>query len=364
LASIAIVSQFVLLGLTSMSALPAGSCAAMRGLPEKTEAVVMTEFIFETAPFPSCHASTIAEVKRSLAAAWFGGTQEGVPDVGIWFSRYDGRKWSVPVEVAAGINENGTQRFPCWNPVLFQPTNGPLFLFYKVGPRPAQWWGMMMTSGDGGRSWSKPRRLPDDILGPVKNKPVELPDGILLCPSSTEHAGWRIHLEWTVDLGKTWTKTGPLNDGRKYSAIQPTILLHLDGRLQLLCRSRQGRITECWSADGGKTWGRMRATNLPNPDSGIDAVALKDGRYLLVYNPVSRGRTPLVVGISENGKSWSTAVVLEDNPGEYSYPAVIQSSDGLVHITYTWKRQRIKHVVLDPREITRPTSGGPHEVSL
>jgi predicted neuraminidase len=178
-----------------------------------------------------------------------------------------------------------------------------------------------------------------------------LADGTLLCPSSTEHNGWRIHMEMTRDLGKTWTKTGPLNDGKEFGAIQPTILLHPGHRLQALCRSRQGRITECWSEDGGITWGPMKATELPNPNSGIDAVTLKDGRHLLVYNPVTRGRWPLVVAMSKDGKGWETVATLEDQPGEFSYPAIIQSGDGLVHITYTWRRQKIRHAVLDPARV-------------
>lgn len=317
----------------------------------KPGALEKAEFIFLSASFPSCHASTVAETKSGLIAAWFGGTQEGHPDVGIWLSRHDGKSWSAPAEIANGIQEEGKQRFPCWNPVLFQTKKGPLLLFYKVGPGPSGWWGMIMTSDDGGTTWSRPRRLPDGILGPIKNKPVEMPDGILLCPSSKEDEGWRIHLERTADLGQTWTTTGPLNDGKEFGAIQPTVLFYPANRLQLLCRSRQGRITECWSEDGGKTWSGMKATPLPNPNSGIDGLTLKAGRQLLVYNPVTQGRTPLVVGISEDGRSWKTAVVLENKPGEYSYPAVVQAGDGKVHITYTWKRQRIRHVVLDPKKL-------------
>jgi predicted neuraminidase len=116
--------------------------------------------------------------------------------------------------------------------------------------------------------------------------------------------------------------------------------------MQLLCRSRQKRITECWSEDGGKTWSAMKATELPNPSSGIDAVTLRDGSHLLVYNPTTRGRSPLVVGLSADGRVWKTLVTLEQEPGEYSYPAIIQARDGKVHIVYTWKRKRIKHVVL------------------
>jgi len=331
--------------------LAVGLLVSLSGVEITKGVLEKSEFIFLSTPFSSCHASTIAETKSGLVAAWFGGTQEGHPDVGIWLSRHDGKSWSAPVEIANGIQKNGKLRFPCWNPVLFQSKRGPLLLFYKVGPSPSRWWGMIMTSDDGGKTWSRPRPLPAGILGPIKNKPIEMPDGALVCPSSTEEAGWRIHLERTADLGLTWTTSGPLNDGKEFGAIQPTILFHPGNRLQLLCRSRQGRITECWSEDGGKTWRAMRPTSLLNPNSGIDGLTLNDGRCLLVYNPVAQARTPLVVGISRDGKSWKTAVVLENSPGEYSYPAIIQTGDGKVHITYTWKRQRIKHVVLDPKKL-------------
>jgi predicted neuraminidase len=210
---------------------------------------------------------------------------------------------------------------------------------------------MLITSADGGATWSAPRRLPEGILGPIKNKPVQLADGTLLCPSSTEHNGWRIHLERSADLGATWTKTDALNSEKNFGAIQPTILFHTSNRLQLLCRSQQGVITEVWSDDGGKSWGAMKGTTLPNPNSGIDAVTLRDGRHLLVYNPVKRGRTPLALGFSRDGLSWENVLTLEAQPGEYSYPAILQTRDGLVHITYTWQRTRVRHAVFDPASL-------------
>lgn len=313
-------------------------------------AIVKTEFIYDQAPFPSCHASTIVQTKGVLVAAWFGGTDEKNPDVGIWVSRYDKRGWSKVVEVANGVQQPDL-RYPCWNPVLFQPERGPLLLFYKVGPSPSTWWGMLTTSTDGGATWSKPTRLPDGILGPIKNKPVQLRDGSILCGSSTEHAGWRVHMERTSDLGKTWQKTEPLNDRNEFGAIQPAILVHPSGAIQILCRSRQGKITESWSSDGGKTWSAMKVTSLPNPSAGIDAVVLRDGRALVVYNHTTRGRSPLNIAVSSDGKIWKAALTLEDQPGEYSYPAVIQTGDGLVHVTYTWKRKLIKHVVIDPKKL-------------
>ncbi|HQR36399.1 MAG TPA: exo-alpha-sialidase [Blastocatellia bacterium] len=321
--------------------------------------VIKSEFIYETAPFPECHASTIAESKGKLVAAWFGGAKEGKPDVGIWVSRLENGKWTTPVEAANGI-ESPEKRYPTWNPVLHQPKMGPLLLFYKVGPTPSSWWGMMMTSADGGKTWSKPVRLPEGIAGPIKDKPVELSNGELLCPSSSEDKGWRVHFERTSDQGKTWTRTEPINDGKEFGVIQPTVLFHKGGKLQALMRSRQGVIVESWSEDNAKTWSKLSATSLPNPNSGIDGVTLKDGRHLLVYNHVITkagkwgDRAPLNVAISEDGKNWKAALVLETGPAsaEYSYPAVIQTGDGLVHITYTWNRKKVKHVVLDPRKLS------------
>lgn len=344
-------SRSVLLGMM-LSCLFAGTALAEEGANPllKQPGFLQSEFIYETAPFPECHASTLAESGGHLLAAWFGGTGEKYPDVGIWVSRLEDKRWTAPQEVANGVQHAG-KRYPCWNPVLFQPRSGPLLLFYKVGPSPSSWWGMLITSSDGGKSWSEPRRLPEDIFGPIKNKPVQLRNGEILCGSSTENSGWRVHLERTPDLGKSWELSPPLNDPASYGLIQPTILTHGDGVLQMLCRSRQAAVVESWSQDNGKSWSPMAATSLPNPNSGIDAVTLRDGRQLLVYNHTARGRSPLNVAISRDGKKWQAAVILENLPGEYSYPAVIQTADGLVHSTYTWKRQRVRHVVIDPAQL-------------
>jgi predicted neuraminidase len=321
--------------------------------------IITREFIYETAPFPECHASTIAESQGTLVAAWFGGTEEKAPDVGIWVARLENGKWTDPVEVANGVQKpakDGTLlRYPTWNPVLFQPKQGPLLLFYKVGPSPTKWWGMLTTSADGGKTWAKSRRLPDGILGPIKNKPIELAGGTLLCPSSTESPDlankWQIHFEQTGDLGVHWGQTGPVNDGVEFGAIQPSILVHGGGKLQAVGRTRQGKVFQIFSDDDGKSWGKMTATMLPNPNSGIDAVTLRDGRHLIVYNHTTRGRSPLNVAVSSDGTDWKAALVLENEPGEFSYPAVIQSADGLVHVTYTWNRKRIRHVVVDPARL-------------
>lgn len=339
---------------------------ATLGAQRPEPAIVTSEFIYDHAPFPSAHASTIVETRGGFIAAWFGGTAEGRPDVSIWVARRDRSRWSAPVQVANGAQRDGSSE-PCWNPVLFQPSGGPLVLFYKVGPNPREWKGLVRISKDLGRTWSEAIRLPEGILGPIRAKPVELGGGVMLAGSSTEHAGWVVHMErfgaqsqwpgmiWipeALESANAWQASGPLNDPAEFGTIQPTILVHAPARLQILCRSQQGVVTEAWSDDGGLRWSRMTATRLPNPNAGIDAVRLADGRFLLVYNPTTEDRHRLDVAMSTDGKSWQGVVVLEDSPGEYSYPAVIQARDGLVHVTYTWKRERIKHVAIDPSRLT------------
>jgi predicted neuraminidase len=310
--------------------------------------IVKSEFIYDHAPFPACHASTIVESQGELVAAWFGGSAESHPDVCIYVSRYERDHWTPPAQAADGV-VSASKRYACYNPVLFQPKKGPLLLFYKVGPGPQRWFGMMTESSDGGRTWGKPHRLPKGIFGPIKNKPIELEDGTILCPSSNELGGWAVHFESTKDLGRTWRSTPPLNDPMTIGAIQPSILRLSGHRLRAIGRTQQSKLFAIDSDDNGKSWGPMRLIDLPNPNSGIDAVTLRDGRQLLVYNHSTTQRTPLNVAISSNGEHWQDIVTLEDQPGEYSYPAVIQTHDGLVHITYTWQRTHIKHVVIDPR---------------
>src|SRR5262249_11293034 len=133
-------------------ALLAGAAPGLGGEGEKPPGVVRSEVIYEKAPFPQCHASTIAETKAGLGAAWVRGTREKHPDVGIWVSRHVGGKWTAPVEVADG--KQADRRLPCWNPVLFQPKAGPLLLFYRVGPSPSRWWTLLMKSQDHGKTWS------------------------------------------------------------------------------------------------------------------------------------------------------------------------------------------------------------------
>ena len=328
--------------LKALAAVPAA--AAVPG------AAPRSGFIFESAPFPSCHASTLVEVDDGLLAAWFGGTREGATDVAIWSARFDGRAWSAVTKLA---EEPGV---PCWNPVLWRQPDGAVILFYKAGPSPETWSGFLRRSRDGGRSFFPPEMFPAGLLGPIKNKPIAGARGEILAGSSVEsYNAWTSWVEISANGGRTWTRHGPIVVPTAAKGnIQPSLWRCSDGRVRMVVRTteRVGRVCIAESTDDGRTWSSAVPTPLPHPNAGLDAVKLADGRVLLVYNHTPKGRTPLNVAVSaDDGDTWQMRRALEDEPGEYSYPAVIQARDGSVHVTYTWRRERIKHAVLSPGDI-------------
>lgn len=311
-------------------------------------ALLKKAFLFENGAAPTNHTSTLVETSDGLLAAWIGGPESRHPSSSVFTARYDGREWSKPALVLDGTQKDGTGCYACWNPVLFQPSRGPLLMFYKVGPSPEGWWGMLTTSTNEGRLWSTPRRLAAGFVGPVRNKPLELADGSLLCGASTEAGGWAVHMERALDRVARWEKTPNLRAADNLQAIQPAILPHGDGTFQILCRTKQGVLAESWSKDNGQTWSELQPTELPNPNGAVDGLRLSDGRFLLVYNDSATERGTLSVALSKDGKNWSKGLSLESATGEFSYPAVIQARNGLVHVTYSWNRQRIRHAVIDP----------------
>lgn len=312
-------------------------------------------FVFDDDPLtpPCCHASTIVEAPDGAPlAAWFAGTDEGEPDVDVRLARLEGSVWTAPVVVADGRGPQG--RAPCWNPVLARARapDGPLLLFYKVGPDPTAWRGMLRRSHDGGRTWGAPERLPEDFVGPARAKPVETPDGVLLCGSSVEAGGWRAHVEAFDANGRPRWRTPAFEDPLGLRAIQPALVSHGAGVVQALCRTLRHVVAESWSGDGGRTWTALTPTSLLNPNSCVEALRLADGRALLVHNPLRDGRDVLALSLSDDGRAWRPGRVLEAKPrAELSYPAAVQTRDGRIHVTYTWNRTRVRHVVLEPDEL-------------
>jgi predicted neuraminidase len=322
------------------------------------------ELIFQpnSAGFASSHASTIVELKNGdLLAAWFGGTAEGKPDVAIWSSRHTASGWSAPVEM---VREKD---IPCWNPVLFHGANGRLWFYYKFGPSPQQWVAGRKFSDDDGQTWSPVEHLSAGLLGPIRAKPLVMKDGTIVAGSSVEaYHSWAAWIERSPDDGKTWTKIGPLDPSRdlasatasgsqipaasdpdaNFGIIQPSVVLLSPAHLRFYARSTTnvGHIVISDSYDKGVTWSKPRPIDVPNPNSGIDAVVLRDGRVVLVYNNTTTGRSPLNLAVSSDGENFRMFYTLEDQPGEYSYPAIIQAKSGDLEITYTWQRKAIRHV--------------------
>lgn len=332
---------------------------ALGSQPSPGWRVVQDGFIEPAPVVPEVHASTIVEAADgTLVASWFGGSKEANDDVAIWVSRRESGRWTPGVVVADGRQPDG-RAYSTFNPVLHRAADGTLLLFIKVGASPETWWGEVLFSHDSGKSWTGRRKLPDGILGPIKNKAIRLADGTLLCPSSVEYDAqrWAVRMDRTDERLQAWETTPDLDDPAKFRAIQPTVLVHPDGRLQALCRSSVRHLVQTWSEDGGRTWSPLESTGIFMPNSGVDGIALKQGGFLLVYNPSPENaspnswgeRRPLVVAYSRDGRFWETILTLETAPNRhgYAYPAVIQSEDGRVHLTYTWNRARLKHVVLE-----------------
>jgi alpha-L-rhamnosidase len=338
---------------------------------------VLEEHHIPCGPLPKkheTHAATITECKDgTLIAAWFGGTGEHAPDVKIWASRKEvGKDWTEPFIADTGNRiVNGKEKeFCCWNPVLFTHPDGTVYLYYKItGLIPNKgfrnWWGAVKTSRDSGKTWSKRIWLPSvstegdlkvfkpyggHACGPVKNRPVILADGGLLCGASTETShGWRVHFE--IYKAGDWTGekhgvriVGPLLRG--LVGIQPSFLTHSKDlkKLQVLTRDNG----TAWSDDGGKSWtpvtkGPIKTSN------GFHAVSLDNGWHFLALNP--KGRSPLSLARTRDGIQWETILpeLSKDGGGKMDYPTMLRSKDGKLHIVHSWHRRNIRHLVLDTK---------------
>ena len=317
---------------------------------------VKDQFLFEQgAFFDQCHASTLEETSDGiLLSSWFGGSHEGNKDVVIYGARQFDGEWEDPQVWADGM-VNDTLQYPCWNPVLFRAKNeNEIFLYYKVGPNPREWWGMVKTSEDGGKTWGSPRRLPEGILGPIKNRPLELSNGTVVSPSSIElsEERWVSHVEISTDQQKTW-QAFPIDHQSELNTIQPSVIEYDNGKLQVFCRSKEGVVTTSTSEDQGRTWSAMQRTSLVNPNSGTDVIRISDLLFM-VYNPDIpgkdwwEGRTKLRLACSTDGHAWQDVFTFEDeDKGEFSYPTIMQTADGLIHVTYTHNRKNIRHFVLE-----------------
>jgi len=307
------------------------------------------DFVFgDKRAFASCHASTLVRLKDGqFLVAWFGGTEEKNPDVGIWLSKGRPGKWSEPVEVAK-IREDAH-----WNPVLQVADDGTIYLYFKVGKEISHWETWVKKSTDQGKTWSEAYELVKGDKGgrgPVKNKLIELSDGTWLAGASNELKRWEVFVDRSTDKGKTWKASSyfkiDTTEIKGKGAIQPTLWETEPGKVHMLVRTTGGIIGRSDSDDYGKTWTPIYNTKLPNPNSGIDLTRFPDGTLALAYNPDAKNwgsRSPLSIGLSfDNGKTWKDTVDIQTGKKseEFSYPAIISWGDS-VAVTYTWNRQKI-----------------------
>jgi predicted neuraminidase len=341
---------------------PPGFVSPVRAPAAPAAPVFQEELINPDSPLPMAHVASICELPDGrLAATWYAGSREGARDVAIYLAtREPGRSsWSMPRAVmtreqAAHDLRRAIKKVG--NPLVFSNATGELWLLYvsiTVGG-----WSCsslnLTTSADAGLSWTPSRRL---TLSPffniselVKNAPVALSDGSQVVPIYHELVGKFPELLWLretpggVDAIKSRVAGGQ-------SGFQPA-LVPLSPRSALAflrdCSPRR-RISMARTDDAGLAWAPAQALDLPNPDSGLAALRLTDGRIVLAFNDATSGRENLRLAVSEDeGRSWARVVTLaEEARQEFSYPFLIQARNGDIHLVYTWKRKAIKHVVFN-----------------
>lgn len=354
--------------------------------------------------FPASHSASICELPNGdLITAWFSGSRESASDSVILGSRLkkDAENWEIP-KVLVNVHQRAAG-----NPRLFLGPDNGLWLIAPINY--GKWCDggsrlFLKRSYDLGRTWTDLEIFTGRkrILG--KNKPIFVQPNIWIIPVEYEGTG-DVAFMRSTNRGKTWSVIDCKGDG--FYLDQPTVVELKSGTLLGFMRSWEGYIFKSYSYDKGQSWTKPEQTEIYNPNSGIDMICLDDGRLLLAYNPVALGpegnltnkdvksdrlsvqqnqkaleqigayeldrmidskkasvtihqggylawgpRTPLCIGVSDDeGLSWRNAVVLEDGPGEYSYPALIVGKDDQLHIVYTFLRKGIKYCQIGISEI-------------
>ena len=344
----------------AVSGTPIGEALPKRAIDDPYgEIDFSSELIFDKIPsYPVHHCSSITEAPNGdLLVSWYGGSYESSDDQVLFLSRRKKgmRVWSKPEIIVRSPGK------PPGNAVLFTAPNHRVWLVWgrMDGTQPmlrgTGWDACRLfyrSSSDSGINWSEDKPFFHDTLGWLpRNLTVLLADGTLILPLSDERNGHGVDLSFflaTKDSGATWTRSGIMRGGE-----QPTFIERADGSLVAYLRIRPN-IVASESRDGGQSWTTPAPTQWMNPDSGISMRRLKNGHVFLVFNNQDHSRTPLHIARSlDEGRTWSKPLELETNPGEYSYPSVLQTSDGKIHIIYTFRRYSIKHVEMNEDWFTR-----------
>jgi predicted neuraminidase/peroxiredoxin len=311
--------------------------------------VFSSEVLFEKIPWAADHhCSTIAEAPNGdLLCVWFGASYECADDQVLFIARRKNgeRGWNPPE-----VLTRGEFLHPPGNAVVFRMSPARMMVFWdridESRPVRCGRWGrgqlMYRYSDDNGYAWTDDMELKMGVGG-IRNAPITLQTGELMVPMS----GGKPCFLVTRDQGSTWEVSGAIDTGG-----QPTVIQRSDGSLLCYMRNKPN-ILQAESRDLGKTWTSPQPSAFRCPGAAIAMCRLRNGHLVLVFNDSSTERTPLSIVLSvDEGATWTKPVSLEANPGEYAYPCVIETSDGRIHVTYTFLRQTIKHVELNERWIT------------
>lgn len=326
----------------------------------------------------SAHSSAICTLPSGdLLAVWYGGSREGAADVALFTSRLPAGEtaWTAPVRTMdreKAQDELDRVIKKVGNAVAFADPTGTLWLVY-VSVSVGGWSGSALnvtTSRDEGRTWGESVRL---TLNPflnlsslVRNKPIFAGDGRIGLPIYHEMAAKFPQMLWlTPAAGGGLEEYRIRNLASQPGLIQPVLVPLEDDRVLMLLRDRgeDRNVHLAYSDDNGWTWSEALPTGLPNPDAAVDALRLRDGRILIAYNDAERGRENLRLALSgDEGRTWEAGTMLEAEPHEeFSYPNLVEDRRGRIHLTYTWRRERIRHIMfnlawLDARTIARDMS--------
>jgi len=310
-----------------------------------------SELVFERIPnAPAHHCSTLCEAANGdLLCLWYGGSYESADDQVLFLARKKPgeRRWGEP----RVVQRNALQ--PPGNGVIFRDTTDRLWIVWgrMDGTRPMRrgsGWDrcrlFVRTSTDHGVTWSDDRPMIGETMWCVpRNPPARMADGTLVLGVEGEENAIEGSRFLILAPGSDVWQLGGFTGG----GSQPAVVQRSDGSLLSLMRHPRF-ITQIESNDTGRSWSPAKTTELHNPDSGITMTRLANGHLLLVYNDTQTSRTPLSIARSvDEGRSWDKPLHLESNPGEYSYPCIIQSADGRIHISYTYRRYSIMHVMLN-----------------
>lgn len=356
-----------------VSGVPPGAFLSSTPVPGPREASYRHELL-PVGDHAMVHVPSLAELPDGrLAAAWYAGSKECAPDVSIFFSarrRSPAEGWTPPRAVVTARSASSELRRhvrKVGNAVLFSDPGGRLWLVYVTIPF-GGWSGSSLNvkvSDDGGETFSPGRRLvasPFFNLGTlVKNKPLFLSTGGLALPVSHELLTKSAQLLWLEGR----PESGP---GLRLSAIggagtyfQGAVLALDERRALALLRSKRGRVGRALSRDAGATWSTPEPSDLPNPDSGLDALLLSSGKVLLAGNSAAPSRSSLILATSGDlGLSWKRVVTLEDDAsGTFSYPFLLRARNGEIHLAYSYRGNGIRHAVFNEAWLESQPAGGP-----